>query len=87
MPTYDYVCTVCSYEFEEFQKMSDAHLTECPKCKSELRRKIGGGTGLHFKGSGFYITDYKDKPGASKKSKETKPAKETKKPAPEKKEK
>jgi putative FmdB family regulatory protein len=58
MPTYDYICLDCGYEFEEFQKMTDAHLETCPKCSGELQRKIGG-AGLLFKGSGFYITDYR----------------------------
>jgi len=61
MPTYDYFCTDCKYEFEEFQKMSDSLLEVCPQCEGKLQRKIGGGAGLHFKGSGFYITDYKNK--------------------------
>ncbi len=61
MPTYDYVCTACTHEFEEFQKMSDPLLEICPECDGMLKRKIGGGAGLLFKGSGFYITDYKNK--------------------------
>lgn len=77
MPTYDYICNDCAYEFEEFQKMSDALLTTCPKCKGELQRKIGGGAGLHFKGSGFYITDYKNKNSSSEASSKKKPAKKT----------
>ena len=60
MPNYDYQCAACGYEFEEFQKMSDASLTECPSChKDSLKRKIGMGAGMIFKGSGFYLTDYK----------------------------
>lgn len=59
MPTYDYICKVCSHEFEAFQKMSDSPLTECPVCKGEVKRKIGAGLAPVFKGSGFYITDYK----------------------------
>ncbi|MBI3766769.1 MAG: zinc ribbon domain-containing protein [Ignavibacteriales bacterium] len=79
MPTYGYRCKSCSYEFEEFQKVSDAPLVQCPSCKKEtLMRIIGGGAGLHFKGSGFYPTDYKNKStgGGEKESKgksETKP--------------
>lgn len=69
MPTYDYICIECSNEFEEFQKMSDPHLENCPQCSGSLRRKIGGGAGLLFKGSGFYITDYKNS-GQSKKDSE-----------------
>ncbi|KAA3609856.1 MAG: zinc ribbon domain-containing protein [Calditrichaeota bacterium] len=84
MPTYDYVCTSCTHEFEEFQKMSDPLLVECPECDGKLQRKIGGGAGLHFKGSGFYITDYKNKQssGESNSKKET-PKKSTEKSKPE----
>jgi len=60
MPTYGYLCKSCSFEFEEFQKISDKVLRRCPKCKKQsLVRIIGGGAGLVFKGSGFYLTDYK----------------------------
>lgn len=59
MPTYEYVCTSCQYEFEAFQKMSEEPLKECPRCKGPVRRKISGGSGLLFKGQGFYITDYR----------------------------
>jgi putative FmdB family regulatory protein len=59
MPTYSYRCPSCGQEFEKFQKISDATLAECPKCGSEGERVITGGAGIHFKGSGFYITDYK----------------------------
>ena len=60
MPTYEYVCSKCRHEFEQFQSMKDEPLRKCPKCrKMGLQRKIGGGAGLLFKGSGFYITDYR----------------------------
>ena len=60
MPTYDYVCAKCGYQFEAFQSMSDAPLTKCPKCKTgKVKRLIGAGAGFMFKGSGFYETDYK----------------------------
>lgn len=61
MPHYDYVCEKCGHEFEVFQSMNDKHLTKCPEkgCKGKVRRKIGTGAGLVFKGSGFYITDYR----------------------------
>ena len=62
MPTYDYRCDACGHEFEKFQSITAAALKKCPKCgKSKLRRLIGTGAGLIFKGSGFYITDYRDK--------------------------
>jgi putative FmdB family regulatory protein len=62
MPTYEYACSKCGHHFEQFQSMRDEPLKKCPKChKAALKRLIGGGAGLIFKGSGFYITDYKNK--------------------------
>ena len=62
MPTYDYICNKCKKTFEYFQSMSADPLTDCQECKRKsLRRIISGGTGLIFKGSGYYLTDYKDK--------------------------
>ncbi|MFP4548136.1 MAG: FmdB family zinc ribbon protein [Fidelibacterota bacterium] len=73
MPMYDYVCKACGHEFEHMQRMSDDPLKTCPKCQQgEVVRKITGGTGVIFKGSGFYKTDYADKKSEPKK--ETKPA-------------
>ena len=61
MPTYDYICNSCKKMYEYFQSMSDDALTKCPECKKDsLRRVISGGTGLIFKGSGYYLTDYKN---------------------------
>jgi putative FmdB family regulatory protein len=59
MPTYEYECRECLHRFEEFQKITDKPLSTCPKCGGRLRRLITGGIGLIFKGSGFYVTDYK----------------------------
>lgn len=59
MPTYDYECTKCGNEFEKSQKMTDKHLTKCPKCQGRVKRLIGSGSGIIFKGSGFYATDYR----------------------------
>ena len=61
MPNYDYVCTACNKEFEVFQSMKDPHLTDCPEesCPGPVKRKLGVGAGFVFKGSGFYITDYR----------------------------
>jgi putative FmdB family regulatory protein len=61
MPTYDYRCTVCDHRFELVQKMSDPPRKRCPKCGKKVERLIGAGAGLLFKGSGFYITDYRSK--------------------------
>ena len=79
MPTYDYICKKCGERFEHFQTMSSSSLKVHPGCKengSEVERVISGGTGLIFKGSGFYLTDYKNKKKKenvekSQKSKET----------------
>jgi len=57
MPTYEYECKKCGYNFEVFQSMSDEPLKTCVKCGSEVRRLIFGGAGVIFKGSGFYVTD------------------------------
>ena len=60
MPTYDYRCTACDHTFEHFQSISSPLLRKCPECgKAKLERLIGAGGGLLFKGSGFYITDYR----------------------------
>lgn len=60
MPTYDYQCDACGHEFEKFQKMSDDPVRICPECgKEEVRKRIGAGSGIIFKGSGFYLTDYR----------------------------
>ena len=59
MPTYEYECKTCGYQFEEFQSIADPPLKKCPKCGGLVERLISGGGGLLFKGSGFYITDYR----------------------------
>jgi len=60
MPTYDYVCGACGHAFEQFQTMSAKKLRTCPACKKPaLERQVGMGAGLIFKGTGFYITDYR----------------------------
>jgi putative FmdB family regulatory protein len=60
MPTYEYRCEACGHELEIFQNISEAPKKKCPSCKkSKLKRKIGGGSGFLFKGSGFYLTDYR----------------------------
>lgn len=93
MPTYEYACPKCGHEFEQFQSMRDEPLKKCPKCKKTgVKRLLGSGAGLIFKGSGFYITDYKNKSGGkkeggeakssdSKSSSDSKPAASSAKPA------
>ena len=78
MPTYEYRCLKCKKKFEKLQSMKEERLKKCIYCKGPVERLIGAGAGLIFKGTGFYITDYK---------KSKAPAAETKKePAPKKKE-
>jgi putative FmdB family regulatory protein len=85
MPTYEYVCAKCDRAFEARQSMTEKPLTKCilpvgrdqKKCGGRVQRKIGAGAGLLFKGSGFYITDYRSegyKQAAKKDSESTKPA-------------
>ena len=57
MPTYEYECKSCGYNFDIFQNIKDEPLKICPECGKELRRLINGGTGVIFKGGGFYVTD------------------------------
>lgn len=77
MPIYEYLCKNCGHIFEELQSMKEEPLVKCPNCgKSTLKRLIGTGTGIIFKGSGFYITDYKNK----KSSTSGKPPKDKPKP-------
>ena len=59
MPTYEYECCNCPNRFEVFQKMTEEHLKHCPKCKGRVRRLIGTGSGVIYKGSGFYTTEYR----------------------------
>lgn len=58
MPTYEYECKNCNKLFDIFQKITDPALEKCPKCHKKISRLIGGGSGVIFKGSGFYATDY-----------------------------
>ena len=72
MPTYEYECIKCGLHFEKFQMMSDEPLRVCPKCKKPLRRLIGKGGGVIFKGAGFYATDYRKSRPAQDDKKDTK---------------
>ena len=90
MPTYEYVCSKCGHEFEKFQPIADNALKICPKdlCakkkwgRGAVKRKIGLGGGLLFKGSGFYITDYRSEGYKQSAKKDiAKPATKDSKPA------
>ncbi len=90
MPTYEYICDKCGHQFEQVQSISAPSLTVCPKelCsqrrwgKGKVRRAISGGAGLLFKGSGFYITDYRsDSYKAAAKKDASAPTKSDSKPA------
>ncbi len=73
MPTYDYECDKCGYEFERFQSMTEDPIKICPECNANgVRRLLGTGAGIIFKGSGFYETDYKRQPERDKSKQESK---------------
>jgi putative FmdB family regulatory protein len=77
MPTYDYVCDACDHKFELFQSMMAPVKRKCPKCgKQKLRRLIGMGAAIMFKGSGFYKTDYRSE-GYKKQAAADKPSEPT----------
>jgi len=85
MPTYDYICESCGCRFEQFQSITARPLRKCSKCgKNKLKRLIGAGAGVIFKGSGFYETDYrsegykKAQEGEKKKSEKDTSKKDTK---------
>ena len=81
MPTYQYACTECEHDFEQFQSFSEDSLTECPECSGKLR-KLFNAVGVVFKGSGFYRTDSRsaDKSASEPKSEPKADAKPEKKP-------
>jgi putative FmdB family regulatory protein len=70
MPTYEYECRKCGEAFEYFQRMSDPPMSVCEKCGGQLAKLVSAGSGLIFKGSGFYITDYKKSGEPSESSKD-----------------
>jgi putative FmdB family regulatory protein len=72
MPTYGYRCPECGHAYDKLQKISDTTLAKCPECDTPGERVITGGAGLVFKGSGFYITDYKRSGDAKTSSEEPK---------------
>ncbi len=81
MPTYDYKCSACGHAFEQFQSMKDKVLRTCPNCgRKALERLIGTGAAIVFKGSGFYLTDYRSENYKKAKEAEGKPAASESKP-------
>ena len=75
MPTYDYKCGECGEVFEKFHGMSESPKVNCPNCEGAAQKQIGAGSGIVFKGAGFYTTDYKTQKGcpAAETSKNTAP--------------
>ena len=88
MPTYDYLCAACGHTFERFESMGAGGAKACEKCgKKKAKRRMGTGAGLIFKGSGFYVTDYKNggkKPEKAEQSEKSEPAAKTESKAKEK---
>lgn len=81
MPTYEYQCEICGHRFDKVQKISDEAVVDCPECGGAAERLISGGAGLLFKGSGFYLTDYRSesyKKAAEKEKNSSKPSDEAK---------
>ncbi|MDE0015249.1 MAG: zinc ribbon domain-containing protein [Candidatus Poribacteria bacterium] len=89
MPTYDYKCLACDVRFEKFQGITAPALEECPECGGKVKRLIGAGAALIFKGSGFYTTDYRSEgyKESAKKDKDESPDKSSSSDKSEKKEK
>jgi putative FmdB family regulatory protein len=78
MPTYEYICENCGHELERFQSIKSRPLRKCPECgEKKLKRLLGTGSGVIFKGSGFYQTDYRSESykKAAKKDKDSSKAK------------
>jgi putative FmdB family regulatory protein len=88
MPTYQYRCKQCGHELEEYQQITEDPLVHCPRCHTDnLVRVVGAGAGLIFKGSGFYLTDYKKdqtRKGETSKKEGPAPKGDTSKPSSEK---
>jgi len=80
MPTYDYKCLACESRFERFQGITAPVIEACPECGGKVKRLIGAGAGLIFKGSGFYITDYRSE-GYKESAKKDKNSSSDKSPA------
>ena len=82
MPTYEYECQKCGHRFELFQSIKDPPRKRCPKCRGKVKRLLGTGAGMIFKGSGFYITDYRSKSYKDQKRKESGDSKPKSEPKP-----
>jgi len=78
MPTYEYQCQKCAHAFEVFHSMKDNTVEKCPKCGGKTKRLIGPGSGIIFKGTGFYATDYKKAESGAKKDTHKKESKDQK---------
>lgn len=65
MPIYEYQCQACQHQFDAIQKISDPRLTQCPKCQQNSLQKLISASGFQLKGSGWYESDYKNKPKAT----------------------
>ena len=85
MPTYEYKCSDCSYQFEELQSFTADPITVCPECSGKTERLITGGAGFLFKGSGFYITENRSSSYKADAAKDKTPASTPTPKAPEKK--
>jgi len=82
MPFYEYRCSACSHEFDAMQKMSDAPLIDCPECQQPSLVKLISAAGFQLKGSGWYVTDFKDKPKKANDNKSDKTTNKTDKSSP-----
>ena len=71
MPTYEYKCLECGIRFDQFQSITENPIQECPECRGKVKRLISAGAGLIFKGSGFYIKDYRSENYKASEKKET----------------
>jgi putative FmdB family regulatory protein len=71
MPTYEYECLKCGHRFELFQSITEEPRKRCPVCRGKVRRLLGAGAGMIFKGSGFYSTDYRSSSYKDQKKKES----------------
>ena len=67
MPMYDYKCESCGHRFEVFHKITESPEIHCPECGGAARKLVSGGVGIQFKGSGFYVNDYKKTASPAKK--------------------